>query len=686
MIKTLASFLILALFVFGIGFYGTGAHALFPSLRLLQDTQWDFSLLWEQGSEKVSALFLLIPISFGFVGWTGFLQNSLFPKVENRIAKPLAFSLSISLFSIYVFGLSINEILYGPLVFLFFVPALWRGWLEWKGLSFSWEKIWKDKRLWLFALPFFLWFSEYLSAPIIWDAILDHFRYAREVSRLHQIPFHWINHTGDMPKGAELVLAGFWSMGGETFSKLSSSLAAVCIIWLLCLFSREWKGSAVKLSWIFLTTPIFLALFSWGYVEGFLALYELLAVYCLWKVLVQPEKMIWPFLTAFSLGFAFAIKYTALLALAPIAILWLYGKFRLKRNLKINWLFSIIFIVPLFPWLLKGWLAYGNPLYPLATSLFGTPFGYGPGMERDLWQDTGLAQGLGVLGRLSLFWKAFFTSENGIAASWTPLFFMSLPWAWKVLKDRLGAFLALFSAMFLGGWIFLCTNLRHASGGTMGLILLAAMAWEAAFRDKKSGSKFLFVTGTALSFWLCLSAQLTTTAPYASALGLEDPLLRLKRHYTYDTDTYTAYRFIENHSDPRDKVMAFAVFQTYPLQRTAYVDFKWKRPIFLQWASRCQTAEQLAQKLHEEGVEYFLYQQWEATAMSRMERDFTLEGMPVQEYVRFWECFMEPVERGENSIVYKIRKTQLKKPRKLDQLPGLQEKRNWKPDFNSTNA
>lgn len=176
----------------------------------------------------------------------------------------------------------------------------------------------------------------------------------------------------------------------------------------------------------------------------------------------------------------------------------------------------------------------------------------------------------------------------------------------------------------------------------------------------------------ALSLWLCLATQFATTAPYASALGLEDPLLRLKRHYSYDTDTYQAYRYIEEHSEPRDKVMAFAVFQTYPLQRTAFVDFKWKKPIFLEWASHCQTAEQLAHKLHEEGVEYFLYQQWEAKAMSKMEKDFKLEGMPVLEYRRFFEYYVRPVAVFGNSMVCRIQPEPHHEPTVWQQVPGLE--------------
>ena len=264
--KTLAASLILALFIYGVGFYGSDPHALLPSLRLLRDTQWNFSLFGAQGAEKLLALFILILVGVGFIGWMVFLKAVLFPRIEDGIAELLGLALGLTFFSLYVFGLSINEILYGPLVFLFFIPTLRKGWLECRKISFPWKKLRKDKWRFFLVLPLLLWMAEYFSAPLVWDAVLDHFRYAREVSRLHQLLFHWTNHTGDMPKAAELVLAGFWAMGGESLSKLSAVIPAILTAWLLSLFSSEGKTSGGVAGWIFLTCPFFHAIFYRGYV------------------------------------------------------------------------------------------------------------------------------------------------------------------------------------------------------------------------------------------------------------------------------------------------------------------------------------------------------------------------------------------------------------------------------------
>ena len=663
--KTLLSFLILVLFI-----YGIGQPSFFPSARLFQETEWDFSLLIPLWADRLISFLWIIPVGLGFGGWARQLRSSFFNQMEPEIGDFLGVSLALSFFSLYVFGLGINEILYWPLVFIFFAPMLMTGTRMFLAM-FSKRFGPMDGMALALVIPLILWAVEYLSAPIVWDAVLDHFRYAREVSRLHQILFHWVNHTGDMPKGAELILAGFWSLGGESLSKVSSAIPALLTLGLFILFGREWKGNSLIIRWIFGSCPFFLALFAWGYVEGFLVFFEMLAVYCLWKALQEPKNNTWTLMTVYFLGTAFAVKYTAVLAIAAIGLIFIFEKMARKNPVKLSVWYFLVLVLPVLPWVLKNWLAFGNPVYPLATSLLGGGMGYSSEMEQGLLTDTGLPFGQSWMRIPLVLWSSFFTTSNAVNAALTPLVVMSLPWIWGSFKKRIGAFLFAFSILFFVEWFFVSTSFRHAAGGVAALMLLSAMSWESALTEKKKAVGILFGFGVFLSLWLCFSAQFVTTAPYASALGLEDPLLRLKRHYSYNRDTYNAYKGIEDHSNPKDKVIAFAVFQTYPLNRIAFVDFKWKKPIFFQWASQCHTAEQLVMLLRREGVRYFLFQQKEAEAMSKVENDFSLRGMPITEYERFWRYYMKPVGIFENSLVFETLNEPLAIPQIIPSLPGV---------------
>jgi hypothetical protein len=659
---------VLSLFLLGLFLYGVKVSAFLPSLQMLKDTQWDISLFPIFGVEKAEALLWLIPVGLGLLGWARLVRQHLLRPLDGRLVRLLALAITLSFFSFHCFALGVNQLLTQSLVGLFFVVGFIPGFYEFKEVRKSFKLGWK-----LLGLMLLVWAFEYLSPPIIWDAILDHFRFAEEVARLHQIPFHWTNHTGDMPKFAETLLAGFWALGGEVLAKLLSGLAALLMAYLFWVIAKE-KGFSNQVGqWVFWSCPLFLALFAWGYVEGFLAFYEVLALYCLWKFFEKPKVKLWIYLCAFFLGVAFSIKYTAVIAIIACDVLLIYHNFKYKNWGTRFWPLALLLVLPMAPWVFRNELANGNPLYPLATQWLGGPPGYNAHMESSLLEDTGKPGGFSVLGWLLLLWNNFFTMSNQVGAAWTPLVLMSLPWWGKVLKDRFTVFLFTFSSVFLAAWLLFCTNLRHASGGVLVLVIIAAIGWDKALKEDGQWAKITFGLGCALSLWLCVSAQLTTTAPYASALGLEDPLKRLERNYGFNLDTYAAYRDIENNSGPYDKVVALGVFQTYPLERTSFVDFYWKKPILLSWASDCKTAEELAGRFKKEGALFVLYQREEAIHSFGRNKNYKLEGMTEKEYLRFWNCFMEPLAEYENTFVYRVRQTPLVKPVVLQEVPGLQE-------------
>jgi len=667
--KCIGSLLLLGLFL-----YSMKASAFFPSLQMIKDTQWDFSIFPVLGLKKVEAFIWLVPIGLGFCGWIRGIRNSLLAGRKGPMVRLTAWAIALCFFSFYCFALGVNELLYKSVVGLFFVAGIIPG-------IFEFNDIWKSVRsktgglnFWFpFGLIILVWSSEYLSPPIIWDAVLDHFRFAEEVARLHQIPFHWTNHTGDMPKFVETLLVGFWCLGGETLAKLLSGLSVLLTAYLVYVVAWENGFSNRVGQWLFWSCPLFLALFAWGYVEGFLAFYEVLALYCLWQFYKQPKVEVWVYLCGFFLGTAFSIKYTAVLAIVGCDVLLIYHNLKHKKWDSCFWFGAVFLFLPMVAWVLRNELANGNPLYPLATQWLGGPPGYNTRMESSLLEDTGKPAGLSVLSWFLLLWNSFFTTNNQVGAAWTPLLLMSLPWWGKVFKDRFVVFLLVFTGVFWTGWILFCTSLRHASGGVLVLVLIAAIVWDKVLKKDGKWAKTVFGLGCLVSLWLCFSAQLTTTAPYASALGLEDPLKRIERNYGFNLDIFAAYRDIETQSGPWDKVVALGVFQTYPLQRTSFVDFYWKKPTLLSWASDCQTAEELAMRFKKEGALFVLYPREEAIHSFGRNKNYQLGGMSEKEYLRFWSYFMQPVAEYENTFVYRVTQMPSAKPMILHEVPGLQE-------------
>ncbi len=579
------------------------------------------------------------------------------------------------MFSCYSFGWAVNGLLFPLTAICFFLPFVPRGLFDFV----SRVKNFKIPVLkpWVIGGGIFIlcvWMFEFLSPPLIWDAVLDHFRFAGEVVRLHSLPIHWTNHTGDMPKFVEMIWAGFWAMGGEFMAKASMAISVGLTVWILMVYPAS-KGFPAYLGpCIFLTCPFFLALFAWGYVEGHLALFEILSLISLLEFIEKPRQKVWLLNGFFFMGAAIATKYTALLGMVGVTALLLLAKPGVFKT-KMNWVLFAVFVLCPLPWYLRNGMANGNPVYPLGTGVFGGPPGFDPSMEMALWTDTGRIFGENIFESLKRLWLVFFTPENGLGASWTPLVFMSLPWGvWIKTREKRIFLLIIFTLIYFGIWALLCTNLRHGSGGCLALLVLATFLWGEAFRDGGSKAKLIFFVGIIFSFVLTLFTQIQTTAPYATAIGMEDSLVRLKRNYSFNLDTYAAYREIENNSSPRDKVLAFGVFQTYPLCRMSYVDFFWKEPILFKWAASAQTAEGLARRLKEEGVKYILYQREEAVMMSGKEKGFEVTGIPEVSYIEFWKHYANPLLCLENCTVYLVEETPSPHSFPLKDLPGLQEK------------
>ncbi len=666
--KTIFSLILLVAFSFSLGW-----DAFRPDFTLWKGTEWSLACAGPLWMGRFVAVLGLVAAFFGFSGWTFLLGRSLFSGLPEKERWFPSFVLSTAFFSLWTFGLAVNGILQGMSVLAFFAPAWIFAGRPFKGSNRR-KVIWTTLEIILF-LPLLLWLAEILAPPVAWDAVLDHFRFAKEVVRLRQLPLQWPDHTGLMPKSADLMLAGFYSMGGEPLARMASSLAAVISAASLLFFLRAIPQAGRRALAVFFSCGFFLVVYTFGYVEGFLAGYELASLACLGEAMTAKKgARTWFATSAFFMGCALGVKYTALFAAVGLLAVWVFGRGKEGKPLYSSWAL-LGFLLPCLPWLLRNYLAQGNPCYPLLTGIFGTsPGGYTLGMEKMLLSDTGAPSGAPPLRILRVFWDNFFTLRNQTGAALTPMLFAALPWAGKAWKDARGRRLVLFAAGFFAAWFCGATSLRHATGGVLALAAFAGLAWNYALTGRDRYVRWAFFAAWAAAFGTAFMTQLKTDAPYAAALGLESRDVRLARHYYFDRDTFAAYRLLEKQSVPGDRTLAFGVFQAYPLNGAVIVDFIWKKPVFLQWAQEAGTAEGLAKRLKREGVKFFLYQREESVRMANRNPGFQLEGMAEQEYEKFWKNHMVLLRAFDNTSLYKFLDGSFDRVQVLRDLPGLQEK------------
>lgn len=648
--KTAISILLL-----GLVLYLGGPEGLRFDARLLKDTEWDFSGLARRGTLKFGALCVAVLVAVAWSGWARWLGRILLARLPASERTLPSFAATLVLFSGCCFGLAVNGVLMGPILALTMGVAVPEGVGAWREV---WARRPRSSEPWMYlaGIPFFLlWAPEYLSPPLAWDAVLDHSRFAREVARTGWLPLRWTDHTGDLPKLTDILLAGLQSMGGEALARIGLVAALVLSVMALRTLLRPIPGAAPWAITAMIASGFFLFIHTFGYVEGFLAAFALSALACLAGMGKGGRADEVRFGSAlFLAGCSLAVKYTGVLAIAGLAAV---GGTLVRPRLSREAIGAalLFFILPIAPWVFKNLLAHGNPVYPLLIGWFGSGSGgYDPGMERLLWADTGSPGSWNPIRLAQNLARALFTPHNQVGVPYSPLVWAAMPWALAAFRERTGRALAIFTFASLGAWLFFATSLRHAAAPGLALIAFAGIAWTRAFRLNPRGARWAFGLSWALAIWTAFVAQARTDAPWPAAFGAESRDARLARHYYFDRDAFAAYRAIERDLRPGDRVLAHGVFQAYPLRAPVLVDFKWKTPNLDRWSESENTAEGLERRMRREGVRYLLYQRWESRRMT-LAAPRRVRGLDEKEKLDFWSRRLEPFFVGDNTLVFRLR-------------------------------
>lgn len=244
----------------------------------------------------------------------------------------------------------------------------------------------------LLAIPFvlfYLWAS--LLPPVTvsdFDVREYHLQVPKEWFLAGQVTFLPHNVYGNMPLGAEMFAllamtivpgADGWWYGALVGKCVMAILSLLTALVLFAAGRRMGSNTAgVIAALVYISTPwIYLVSVS-GRNEGVLAFYLALAVYAVWLWRMESGRqdasattvMHLLKLAGFFAGSAAAVKYPAVLfVVAPLTIAVTVG------HRKFDWKSGLVFLVGVFAasglWYAKNWALAGNPVYPLAYSVFG---------------------------------------------------------------------------------------------------------------------------------------------------------------------------------------------------------------------------------------------------------------------------------------------------------------------------
>ena len=264
-------------------------------------------------------------------------------------------------------------------------PSLELGFLVFLGLLFT-----------------LLTFAQALTPESFYDSMVYHLA----------VPVYWLMHHGmidfptnffsNYPYGGECFFLNGLALQGTETAKMLQALAV-----LACAFAAGgWAGEVAgeKCRWLAFgltaTLPL-LTLNAWAtQVDGILALFVVLFLYCLLKVGEGGKR--WALAAGLLAGMALSVKYTALFALVPALGLLVFQK-SFKRSFSFSdiLIFSASASLLFLPWIIKNYSFTGNPVFPYLPDWFVgrhlSPTGYARLMEEqhavsahNIWQWLGL--------------------------------------------------------------------------------------------------------------------------------------------------------------------------------------------------------------------------------------------------------------------------------------------------------
>jgi hypothetical protein len=214
---------------------------------------------------------------------------------------------------------------------------------------------------------------------IDFDVLEYHLQGPKEYYRAGQIAFLPHNVYTSMPFGVEMLhlaameLMGDWWWGGlagQVLIALFAPAAAVLIA------GTAGRAGSRRAAWfatiVYLSTPWIYRLAVLAYVEGPLCFYHAALVYVCVRAFLErsiARASTWG-LTGLLAGCAMGCKYPALIsAVIPFGVLSLFDSKR-SRSIAPLLCYVVGWGVVVGPWLVKNVVDTGNPVHPLADSVF----------------------------------------------------------------------------------------------------------------------------------------------------------------------------------------------------------------------------------------------------------------------------------------------------------------------------
>ncbi|HEY6391972.1 MAG TPA: glycosyltransferase family 39 protein [Bryobacteraceae bacterium] len=224
---------------------------------------------------------------------------------------------------------------------------------------------------------FSVWYFVNALAPEMSpDGMAYHLWLPAEYARAHGFVRIPTSIFANFPQGMELLFLFAFVFGKHSSAALVHFSFLAALPWLILCYGRRFGFSRAAAAAAVLTfaSPIVGVDGASAYVDVGLATigFALFYVLRIWDTERQPGLLI---LAGVFAGFAFAVKYTGVMALvyALVFVAWKLVR-KPKEMFRSTLAVGAVALVLIAPWMLKNWIWVGNPVSPFANRWFPNPY------------------------------------------------------------------------------------------------------------------------------------------------------------------------------------------------------------------------------------------------------------------------------------------------------------------------
>ncbi len=631
---------------------------------------------------------LLLAMAFALLVWTPLGRWTLrhIGGSEISYSQSISMALGMGLWGMFILLLGVLGLLHPALVLGLSVTlsgfSLLHSYL--KPASSGWseifarplrERVFVGAFATLSAVYFVLVLGSALAPELSFDALNVHLPYARDAAAARRLAFAPNNWSSIMPALPVMSYVAAFLFSGQYLAKLFNALSYCACGGVTFFFTRRWWGlvHGIVAATLFWSSPIALYEATTALIDLPFALYSAVAIFSLldWT---RSEKTKSLRLCAVGLGLALGCKYHAAFWILPFVCILTWHALRvrrwpLQRLLYVLLEFTLIVTLSFFPWLLRAWYYTGNPIFPVANSIFKSPF-FTPAMEAAA--------------------RAAYANE-GVGHSWQEM--IRLPWTVTFhpapFRGTLGAIFLLGAALalarmrrveiryglFLAGvyfytWALTAQEIRYllplvpvlgmlSAGGFLGTMVdpvknapdqvNGRIFFAPALRS--TAALIFLLAGAALNLPSIYTRWVTEwtywhsyESPFNYLLGKESAQDYLSR----DVPSIYVYDFVNENLSLRNRILLLNDHAQFYSKVPTLYSFTVEAEGILQQ----RTEEEVLRKLKESGITHVLLNY---NGIAPLPGVVPREGVYFFLDKEFQEKYLEPIYSRNNVVLYRVR-------------------------------